>query len=286
MRSAALWYARHGYAAFPCSARTKRPAYARGAHHFWAPDPKGDAGLKRATGDENEIMRYWPAGRDIAPGLAPPEGVIFLDLDEKSRAGIVETVLSTWPELEAAPLHLTPSGGAHIPLRQRADAPLGQSVAPELGIDVRTHRGYVLAPPAPGYKVVRPLVSPAELPEIPVTLVEYLRPEPPTPAPAHPYMRRNGVNANAYAAVALRGEIDRVRFAARGGRNNQLNRAAFALGQLVAAKMLDQTEVEDALREASEACGLLKEEPHRTLGTIASGLSAGKLHPRQPLERQ
>jgi hypothetical protein len=286
MTSAALWIAERGYYVFPCSARTKYPAYKRGAHHFWAPDPKGDAGLKRATRDENEIMRYWPADRDIAPGVVPPEGVIFLDLDEKNRSGIVETVLTTWPELAAAPLHLTPSGGGHIPLRQRADAPLGQSVAPDLGIDVRTHRGYVLAPPAPGYKVVRPLVPPEELPEIPLTLVEYLTPEPPPQGTTQPFTGRNGVNADAYAAAALRGEIERVRSAAKGGRNHQLNRAAFALGQLVAANMLDQAEVEDALREASEACGLLKEEPHSTLGTIASGLSAGKLHPRQPLERR
>jgi hypothetical protein len=129
-------------------------------------------------------------------------------------------------------------------------------------------------------------VPPEELPEIPLTLVEYLTPEPLAPAPAQPYTGRNGVNANAYAAAALRGETERVRSAAKGGRNHQLNRAAFALGQLVAANMLDQAEVEDALREASEACGLLKEEPHSTLGTIASGLSAGKLHPRQLLERQ
>lgn len=288
MRSAAVWYAERGHFVFPCSARTKRPAYARGAHHFWAPDPKGDAGLKRATRDANEIMRYWPAGRDIAPGLVPPEGVIFLDLDEKSRAGIVETVLSTWPELEAAPLHLTPSGGAHIPLRQREDVKLGQTVDPELGIDVRTHRGYVLAPPAPGYKVVRPLVSTEELPEIPLALVEYLTPEPPARATSADVRGRNAVNGCAYAAAALRGEIERVA-SATGGRNHQLNRAAFALGQLVAAGLLDEAEVEDALREASVTCGLWhdpKDGPTKTLGTIASGLSAGKLHPRQPLERQ
>jgi hypothetical protein len=286
MRSAALYYVRMGYGVFPCTASNKRPRYAKGTHHRWAPDKNGPAGLTLAAWDEDDAMKHWPAGRDIAPGVVPPLGVVILDLDEKSREGVVDIVLATWPELEAAPLHRTPSGGAHIPLRQAPDTKLGQSVDPELGIDIRTHRGYVLAPPAPGYKVVRPFVPPDCLPGIPRALIEHLAPPEPLQRPVTPNRGNNITSANAYALAALSGEVERVRSAAKGGRNHQLNRSAFALGQLVAANMLDRETVEDALREAAAECGLWQEEPTSTLGTIHSGLSAGKLFPRQVADRR
>jgi hypothetical protein len=86
-----------------------------------------------------------------------------------------------------------------------------------------------------------------------------------------------------YAAAALAAEVARVRTAQRptgtrpGTRNDTLNRAAFNLGQLAAAHLLDERAVRTALTAAALDAGL---SPRETLLTIASGLAAGRRHPR------
>ena len=81
-----------------------------------------------------------------------------------------------------------------------------------------------------------------------------------------------------YALTALQAEHDTVASAAPGSRNHTLNRAAFSLGQLVGAGMLDRAEVEDALRGAAGTCGL---EARETEMTLKSGLDAGVAQPRE-----
>jgi hypothetical protein len=84
--------------------------------------------------------------------------------------------------------------------------------------------------------------------------------------------------ANRYAEAALRYEAKAVRTAKPGTRNNQLNRSAFSLGQLVAAGLLTREVVEAELTEAAEAAGLGERE---TAATLRSGLEAGARLPRQ-----
>jgi hypothetical protein len=65
------------------------------------------------------------------------------------------------------------------------------------------------------------------------------------------------------------------------GRNNQLNRAAFSLGQLIAGGELDHGEVERRLVEAATENGLVADDGMRSvLATIRSGAGAGMVHPR------
>lgn len=80
-----------------------------------------------------------------------------------------------------------------------------------------------------------------------------------------------------YAQAALDREVDILRQAKQGERNNQLNRSAFALGQLVASGELDRTSVEESLRNAALATGLPEDEVARTL---RSGLEKGLQEPR------
>ncbi|MBP2369907.1 bifunctional DNA primase/polymerase [Pseudonocardia parietis] len=85
---------------------------------------------------------------------------------------------------------------------------------------------------------------------------------------------------SAYVAAALRAELGNV-LAARPGsgqRNDTLNRAAFALGQLVGAGLLPDGLATAALAEASAAIGLPAGEAH---ATIRSGLTAGARTPRR-----
>ncbi len=82
-----------------------------------------------------------------------------------------------------------------------------------------------------------------------------------------------------YGERALTGEIEAVLRATPHdpGRNNVLNTAAYKLGQLVGAGLLDEARVMAALSRAAQVVGL----PEREIGpTIRSGLSAGKAHPR------
>jgi hypothetical protein len=58
-----------------------------------------------------------------------------------------------------------------------------------------------------------------------------------------------------------------------GTRNDTLNRAAFALGRLVGAGMLDAWAVRRELEEAARYAGLGRTETRRT---IRSGLTAGQ----------
>lgn len=81
----------------------------------------------------------------------------------------------------------------------------------------------------------------------------------------------------AYAAAALRAELGALVRAPEGTRNNQLNAAAFSLGQLVGAGALDRSDVEAALEDAARAVGLSERE---TVGTIRSGVEAGMEKPR------
>ncbi len=85
-----------------------------------------------------------------------------------------------------------------------------------------------------------------------------------------------------YATSAMHAECEAVATAAEKTRNNTLNRAAFNLGQLVAAGALPENEVRSRLTHAARVVGL---DEHEIGPTIDSGLSSGQQTPRQIPER-
>ncbi|ACA15749.1 RecA-family ATPase-like protein [Methylobacterium sp. 4-46] len=83
-----------------------------------------------------------------------------------------------------------------------------------------------------------------------------------------------------YAQAALDRECEGLA-ATRSGRNNQLNLAAFNIGQLVGAGKLDRNSAERCLFEAATANGYVqKDGAAAARATIRSGLSKGELEPR------
>jgi RepB DNA-primase from phage plasmid len=86
--------------------------------------------------------------------------------------------------------------------------------------------------------------------------------------------------SNAYAEAALRKEGERVRTAEEGARNDTLNKASFALGQLVGAGRLDYKRVERELVAASKSL-VLDDGRQSVLATIGSGLKDGMKEPRK-----
>lgn len=83
--------------------------------------------------------------------------------------------------------------------------------------------------------------------------------------------------ADRYAAAALEAEVDRVHDAVTGERNDTLNKAAFALGQLVGGGFLDRLKVHAALVAAAKAIGL---DDAEAAATVNSGIDGGTKEPR------
>lgn len=81
----------------------------------------------------------------------------------------------------------------------------------------------------------------------------------------------------AYGQQALLRELDELAGTGKGGRNDQLNRSAFNLGQLVAGRLLEETLVVNSLTEAGLGIGLGRAEVDKT---VRSGLGDGMLQPR------
>ena len=111
------------------------------------------------------------------------------------------------------------------------------------------------------------------------------------PLPSTLQLNGNGFNGNGHngtgdggskwARAALDAELAKLA-GVREGRNNALNNAALALGQIVAGGYLDESEVVQALTMVAESIGL---DAGEITPTIRSGLAAGMKSPRHPAER-
>jgi len=136
VRGAAIDYVAAGWRVFPVNSETKRPRI---------------KGWPDAATSDPLVARYW-FGRSFpgaAIGLVTGDGLHVVDIDPRkggSRA-------PDWPETLTV---RTPSGGLHLYFR--TDEALRNSVDKVAkGVDTRGERGYVLAPPSPGYSFVNDL---------------------------------------------------------------------------------------------------------------------------------
>ena len=158
---------------------------------------------------------------------------------------------------------------------------LGNRVGLLPGVDWRGRDGLVVAPPsqhASGHRYtwVRPLT--ATLPAVPAGLRGLLAP-PATPRTTLPPGEppRTG-RCGGYGRAALARERAGVAAALPGRRNATLNRAAFNLGQLVAAGLLDADQVRAVLLAAALEAG---QPEAKARATITSGLTGGAAKPRR-----
>jgi hypothetical protein len=231
-----------------------------------------------------EVRRWWQRWPLANVGLVTGARFDVLDVDGPAGVEALRAALGqVHPAIHPGPVARTGGGGWHLLF---APTGLGNRVGLLPGVDWRGRGGVVVAPPsrhASGrrYAWVRPLTN--ELPSVPTALRARLDPprvERTSTAPA----AAAGGRAGRYARSALAREARAVASAPPGTCNDTLNRAAFSLGQLVAARLLDAEQVRAVLIEAAMAApssGHANRE-RKARATIESGLRAGARTPRTP----
>lgn len=140
LKEAALWYAAHGFAVFPLEERGKRPIF--------------EGGLNNWTVDAEKIERVWSHG-DYNIGITcgtPSHGLLVLDFDIDEEDGEDGTyTLGEWEgthgELPSTVTAITGRGGMHY-LYYTDRTNIRPSVNKELGVDIRSDGGYIVAPPS------------------------------------------------------------------------------------------------------------------------------------------
>ncbi len=300
MLDVALNCAARGWPVFPIRPRSKRPP----AVTNWE---------NRATTDPARIARCWQHGPYNVGIATGPARLVVIDLDvpkpghapppEWARPGIGEgaDVLADLCERHGQPFPFgtftvrTPRGGWHLYFTAPPDAQIRNSNGQHgrgLGwlIDVRAGGGYVVAPGCPielddGRSGAYTLIDdspPAPLPEWLSGLLTRAH-HATSPLGCIPTPAGRITDLDAYTRNALKGEIKRVRAAVPGGRNHALNKAAYNLGRLVGAGLLDADTAAAALYEAASVhFGPTPADiqPHEAQATIRSALAAGARRPR------
>jgi Bifunctional DNA primase/polymerase, N-terminal len=270
-----------GWHVFPCAVGGKRPAL-RGN---WQ---------ELATRSADQVRDWWaraPYNIGIACG---PSGLVVIDLDLPRDDDFADGAL--FPLSGADRLSRlarehgerypggtytvdTPSGGCHLYFSAADERARNSAGALGPHIDVRAGGGYVVGAGSrvggQAYTARNGLREPAPLPSWLGRLVAEAPVALPVPAPRLPVADR--AQGRAYAMAALRAETSRVAAAVPGTRNDTLNRAAFSLGQLVAAGLLPPVPVITGLISAAMQAGLPEEEAVRT---VRSGMTGGARKPR------
>ena len=271
----ALGYAFEGWPVFPCQQGDKRPATTHG--------------VKDATTNTDQIDLWWDRNPSYNIGIATgqPSGLLVIDIDMHGQ----HNGISAWWEITAGKdleqwatyWVTTPSGGWHLYYATTSDVKNTSGIlAP--GIDTRGTGGYVIAPPSViagnpyakdhHLKSMRPKEAPA-------WLLDLLAPS----CPVVPLVRRRNTpapmphdtNGTPYGHKGLTNELEQLAATPEGRRNEQLNIAAFNLGQLVGSLDLAEDWVIVKLEIAAEGIGL---DPSEIAATITSGLTKGKQTPR------
>lgn len=292
MLTAALSCAAFGWPVLPCSVDDKRPLTARG--------------FKDATTDPDTIQDWWREYPHAMIGVptGAPMGAFVIDIDPKdgdtAEAVLARVVAEIGQSLPPAPMVRTPRGGLHVYFAMPEGQTIGNRGGVIPGVDVRGDGGYVIVPPSARYGAkakqdgcdgvayawepdadlgtLNPPAPPQVLLDFVARRYEEDGEETPT-APAAPTGQSDAVRK--FVLSALDAETRAVAEAGKGTRNDTLNRAALALGQLVGAGVLSEAAATSALEDAAAQSGLAKEDGRRSVrATIRSGMTAGKAQPR------
>jgi Bifunctional DNA primase/polymerase, N-terminal len=247
---------------FPLAHRSKFPliSAANGGH-----------GLHDATTDAARIQAWWMAHPTANIGLRTGVAFDVIDLDNEPAVDALESARAGREQI-SGPVVATAKGFHYFVL----PTGLGNRAGVLPGIDFRGRDGYVVGAPSVHPSGVRyRWIIHDQLGPAPSWLVDLIGPQREPALNGSKELRVS--NSSAYGRAALRRELERVSAAQPGTRNDQFNRSAFALGQLVAIGALDEDETAATLIAEGQLLGLGVLECERT---VASGLAAGMEQPR------
>lgn len=280
---AALSYGERGWAVLPCyepkgsGCSCRHPGCSSPGKH-----PRIVGGLRDASTAQEAIERWWRKWPDanVAVRTGVVSRLVVLDIDvDKGGLATIQRLTQGHGALRATVTVRTGSGGWHYYFAHPGGIVPNSTGRLGPGIDVRGDGGYVIAPPSTHASGSRySFTSTGVLAPLPPWIrMQAVRVYPAVPPPRQ--IRASVPATTSWARAALAGEVIRVRSAAEGTRNATLNRAAFALGQLIASGHLDDAPVREALTAAALRAGLAGREVQ---ATINSGLRAGTRLPRDP----
>ena len=231
-------------------------------------------GWQKRPAPSREDVVAWATAGNVGVRTGRVSGVVIVDVDVH-RGGVIPA----WAE--AAPRVRTGRGGAHCyfawpaePVRNSKDR-----VAP--GVEIlgdgkqAVYAGSVH--PETGVVYTWEIEPGAELPPFPEDVAATMRAAkaPKAERPPLRVLPSEGPGLTAYGRKAIDLELDRVRSAPEGRRNDELNGAAYNLGQLHAGGEIP--DVRDDLEASAREAGLGEGEARKT---IESGWRAGVEKPR------
>jgi len=285
---AALRYGHRGWRVLPmhCVSETGCTCRESGCKHP-GKHPRLKSWQRIASSRPGRIRSWWQLWPDANVGVLTggAVGLLVLDVDPRSGGDLSLAALQRiCGPLPATPRSRTGTGGWHYWFMCWPDVP-SRAGALGPGLDIKSRAGCVTAPPSVGrdrlyaWELEPERCDIAPFPAVLVALMAQLHAHrsgarrSPLAAP----VKERAAGLDAYGAAAVRAEVDALAQSVEGERNQRLNRAAFNLGQLVAAGALQRDVVESALEEVALQTGLERPETQRT---IRSGLEAGFRRPR------
>lgn len=283
---AALSLARAGAYVFPCQSsgpNKKQPC-------------KGVYWRSVSSRDEQKVRQLWTQHPDAVPGIdLAKSGMLVIDCDRKLNNGIEWFQAEAGKHgdaLDSVPQTDTPSGGRHHFYRNTFEHGNGRGQLPpkrEADVDVRGHGGFVIGPGAvftDGSGAYTAHGSIFDAPAPPEWLCDLLKPRTQQVQPIAFTVKSepvSDVRLSAYGETALQELLADLASAPPGTRNDEANRIAFRVGQLVGGGCLTRSSALSALQQTALSWGIRPtDKALGPRGTIARALQAGEREPRGP----
>jgi len=277
----ALKYAELGWKVFPVAPGGKKPLI---------PKSQGGTGFKDATDDPEQIREWWDKYPDANIGLATGKesGVLVLDFDLYKDPDTLISFQESFGALPETYVQESPRGGRHYFFRYNGFE-FVKSCASRLypNVDIRGDSGYIIMAPSTfeGKPYEKLSGTPKDIANVPPKVFEAIVDISKRPEKA---LRKGtpgeftGKNTP-YGHKAMLNEICILQSTPEGQRNDQLNKSAFALGQLIAGGEIDVIEATIMLTNTARDIGL---ESREIQNTLKSGIEAGKRQLRTSQQAQ